>query len=227
MKIQLSLTAAAVLALSAAGAMAQSKQSVYVGGSYIDVHSSSTPLVGGAALPEPAYLEVQDSSTIGFGYAYHFTPEWGVELALGVPPKHKTDGDGFIAPFGQISSTRVITPTLFLNYHFNVAALGPVQPFVGVGLNYTHFTDNHSTEAGNAAGGGPTRFKLSDSWGGALHVGMNYTFYDKWMLVATVTYADVKSDLTSTTSTNAGDIVRTSTIKFNPMVYTVGLGYSF
>jgi len=220
-----SLLAAAALAFAASGASAQASQSIYVGGAYIDLHSSSTPLVDGTPTPTPAYVEVKDASTIGFGYIYRLNPTWAIEAALGVPPRHKTYGQGFITPFGEISSVKQVSPTVFANYHFQ--PFGAVQPFVGLGLNYTHFTGARSTASGNAASGGPTTISLKDSWGLAAHTGASYAIDQQWSIVGTVAYADVKSDVTATTSTNTGDVVRTTRIKFNPVVYTLCVGYSF
>ena len=224
-KTVFSLFAAAALSLAASGASAQSSQSVYIGGAYIDLHSSSTPLVGGPALPSPAYVEVKDASTVGFGYIYRFNPTWAVEAALGIPPRHKSYGQGFITPFGEISSMKQVSPTVFANYHFQ--PYGALQPFVGLGLNYTHFTGGRSTPSGDAASGGPTSIKLKDSWGLAAHTGVSYAIDKQWSIVGTVAYADVKSDVTATTTTNSGDIVRTTRIKFNPVVYTLCVGYNF
>jgi len=224
-KQHLSLLAAAALSLFAAGASAQS-QTVYLGGAYIDLHSSAPPLEGGTALPPPgAQIEVDDASTVGFGYTYRFADRWSVEAALGIPPRHKTYGEGFLQPFGQISSMKQVAPTLFLNYH--LPRFGAIEPFVGLGLNYTHFTSGRSTASGDAASGGPTHIELSDSWGAAAHVGATYMIDKNWSIVGTVAYADVQSDVKATTTTNSGDVVRTTHIKFNPVVYTLSVGYSF
>ncbi|MED5620467.1 OmpW/AlkL family protein [Ideonella sp. BN130291] len=225
MKNLLSAAAAALLSLGAAGASAQSN-TVYVGGAYIDVHSRAPALSGGQALPAPgAQIEVDDASTVGFGYTYRFTPAWSVEAALGIPPRHKTYGRGFIEPFGQISSVKQVAPTVLVNYHFSPMA--KVEPFVGVGINYTHFTGARSTASGEAASGGPTKIELSDSWGLAAHVGASYAIDKAWSIVGTIAYADVKSDLKATTTTASGDVVRTTHIKFNPVAYTLCVGYSF
>lgn len=225
-KQHLSLLAGAALALAASGASAQSSQSVYIGGAYIDIHSSAPPLQGGPAVPDPgARIEVDDASTVGFGYLYHFNERWAVEAALGIPPRHKTYGRGFLEPFGQISSVKQVAPTVFLNYHF--PAFGAVEPFVGLGINYTHFTGGRSTASGDAASGGPTRIELDDSWGAAVHGGASYKIDKNWSIVGTIAYADVQSDVTATTTTNSGNIVRTTHIKFNPVVYTLSVGYSF
>lgn len=218
------LAAAAVLSLFAAQASAQS--TVYLGGAYIDIHSKADPLAGGPPVPAPgAQIEVKDASTVGFGYTYRFNPSWSAEAALGIPPRHKTVGRGFIEPFGQLSSVKQVSPTAFVNYH--LGRWGAFEPFVGLGINYTHFTGARSTASGNAASGGPTKIELSDSWGLAGHVGGTYSIDSKWSIVGTIAAADVKSDLKATTSTTAGDIVRTTRINFNPLVYSLSIGYSF
>jgi outer membrane protein len=225
-KQHLSLLAAAALSFAATGASAQAQQSVYVGGAYIDIHSSAPPLEGGAALPPPgAQIEVDDASTVGFGYIYRFNERWAVEAALGVPPRHKTYGRGFLEPFGQVSSVKQVAPTVFVNYHFS--PFGAVEPFVGLGLNYTHFTGGRSTASGDAASGGPTRIELNDSWGAAVHAGASYKIDKNWSIVGTVAYADVQSDVKATTTTNSGDVVGTTPLNFNPVVYTLSVGYSF
>jgi outer membrane protein len=218
-----SLLAAGALAALAGGAAAQS-HSFYIGGIYIDVHSKAPPL-SNSPVPN-AEVEVDDSSTVGIGYVYRFDPAWSVEGALGIPPKHKTYGRGFLEPFGQISSMKQIAPTVFVNYHFEPMA-GKWQPFVGAGINYTHFIEGHSTASGDAASGGPTTIKLKDSWGPAAHVGMTYAIDKQWSLVGTIAAAKVKSDVTATTTTATGTVVRTTTIDFRPVAYTLSVGYSF
>ena len=221
----ISCVAAALLSLAAAGASAQST-TFYVGGAFIDVNSSAPALSGGDPVPPPgAQIEVDDASTVGFGLTYRFNPSWSVEAALGIPPRHRTYGAGFIEPFGQISSVKQVAPTVFVNYH--LGGMGQFEPFVGLGLNSTRFTGARSTPSGVAASGGPTRIELDDSWGAAVHVGASYKINDKWSIVGTIAYADVQSDLKATTTTNEGDVVRTTHIKFNPVAYTLSVGYSF
>jgi outer membrane protein len=204
------------------------KHTVYFGGVYAQVNSKADELVGGRPLPPPgALIDVGDGQTVGFGYVYRFRPQWSIEAALGVPPTHKGYGEGFIAPFGQISSVKQVAPTVFANYHFGSFADGRVQPFVGIGLNYTRFTDPKSTPSGDAASGGPTRIELSDSWGLAAHVGATFPIDRNWSVVGAIAYADVQSDLKATTTTFSGEIVRTTHIEFRPVVYTLAVGYSF
>jgi outer membrane protein len=224
---------AAALVLPGAAAFAQQSAldgwSIYAGGVYADVRSKADPLSSAPPTLPPgieAGVKVGDASTLAFGVVYKFTPNWSVEAAVGIPPEHSGYGTDFIEPFGQISTVKQVAPTLFLNYHF-VDLFAGISPFVGVGLNYTRFTDAKSTASGNAASGGPTSIDLSDSWGVALHVGLSYQIDRNWSIVGAIAYADVSSDLTATTATNTGNIVRTTTIDFRPIVYTLAVGYAF
>ncbi len=216
---------AGLLALAAAGAQAQ--HTVYLGGAHIDVDATMPPLTGGPAIPAPgALLRIGSADTLGFGYTYRYSPEWSAEVALGLPPAHKVYGAGFIQAFGQVSVVEQMPPTVFANYHF-VNLWQRVQPFVGLGINYTRFTKTRSTPSGDAASGGPTSIKLSDSWGLAGHVGLTVQYDKHWSLVATVARADVKSDMTAVTQTRDGEITRSTRINFRPTVYSLSLGYSF
>jgi outer membrane protein len=214
---------AAALAAFAAGAAAQS-HSVRIGGTYIDVHSKADPL-SGAPVPD-ARLEVGDASTLTFSYVYKPDDTWAVQLALGIPPKYKAYGRGFLEPFGQIASVKEIAPTLFVDYRF-AALAGKWRPYVGAGINYTHFTGLHSTASGNAAGGGPTTLELKDSWGPAVHAGVEYLVDKHWSVVGTISAAKVKSDLTATAITSSGPAVATTTIDFRPVTYTLAVAYTF
>lgn len=219
---------ALVLMLGLAAGLANAQtHSFYLGTARIDVRAKAPALEGGPAVPAPGgLLEVGDATTTGFGYVYHATPEWSVEVALGIPPRHKVYGRGFLQPFGQISSVKQLPPTVFVNYHFN-EILPRLSPLVGLGLNYTKFSSARSTASGDAASGGSTKITLDDSWGLAAHAGLNYQIDKNWALVSTVAMAKVKSDMKAVTSTREGNVTRTTTIDFRPIVYTLSLGYTF
>ena len=227
---------AIALAGTCFGASAQSflqGTTFYLGGAYIDVNSSAPPLHSQpATLPAgvDAGLRVGDAKTIGFGVVTPISGPYTFELALGIPPKHSAYGTLFISSFGQISTVKQIAPTAFVNYHFGDGGLG-LAPFVGVGVNYTKFTNAKSTPSGNAASGGATEIKLKDSIGLAAHAGLTYKVDKSWQVTGTLAYADVRSDLTATTqargTTGPVTIVRTTTIDFRPLVYTLSVGYTF
>jgi outer membrane protein len=221
------LIAVALLATGAGGALAQD-QSIYFGGGYIDLHSTSKPLSGPpGSTPPDARVKVEDAGTIIIGYNRYFTDNWGIDLVLGIPPEHKVKGAGSLEPFGQLSKSKQVAPTIFANYRFGKAG-DALRPFVGVGINYTHFTNTESTTAGNWASGGPTKIEMDDSWGLAAQAGLSYALTGNWTLNVSVAAAKVESDTTATTTLPGGGTVkRTTTIDFNPVVYIASVGYKF
>lgn len=225
------LLACALLGLAAMGASAQEqpRNTFYVGGAYISIHSKAPPLA--LTPPDPtvtdARVKVGDASTLGFGYSYRIDDAWSVEVALGVPPRHKVYGEGQQQGFGQVASVKQAGPTFFANYHFG-ELMPRLRPFVGAGINYTRFFSTRSTTAGNWAAGGPTDIRLKDSWGLAGHVGATYQIDRQWSVIGTIAAAKVKSDVTATTTKFDGSTsVSTTTIDFRPVAYTLSVGYSF
>lgn len=220
---------AALLALGGAAQSAEvGTHTVYVGLAHIDVSAKAGPLQGGSRnFPDPgARITVGDATTLGLGYAYRFAERWSGEVVLGVPPSHKIYGDGVLENVGQIAVVRQMPPTVFLNYHLG-PYFGKLNPFVGVGLNYTYFEKKRSTPTGDAISGGPTRITLSHSFGAAAHAGFAVQYSRNWSLVGTVAYADVRSKMRSYTQTREGVEVLSTKINFRPVVYTMSLGYTF
>ncbi|SEL49761.1 outer membrane protein [Roseateles sp. YR242] len=225
------LAGAALLAISGLASAQDAKvgtSTVYLGLAHIDVNSKAGPLTGGSKeFPDPgAKVRVGDQTTTGFGYVYRFAEQWSGELVLGLPPSHKVYGSGVLQNVGQIATVRQMPPTVFVNYHFG-PLLPKLYPFVGLGLNYTYFEKTRSTPTGNAVSGGPTKIYLSNSWGAAAHVGFTLRYSERWSLVGTAAYADVKSNMRAVTTTNDGDETLRTRINFRPMVYSLSLGYSF
>ncbi len=230
------LAAATLAAAPAARAadLMDGNNTVYVGLAYLQNHSSMSDL-SGLNTPPGLNLNVGNAPALGFGYVRNLGGPWSFELALGVPPRIRTDAMGVnwaalgVSPGAGVTDVHVISPTAFINYHL----LGKdvkFDPFVGLGINYTRFADNTALNTLNAHLG-PTTISLSDSWGMAAHAGMLYHIDQRWSLVATLGIADVNSNLTSTSYSPLNPSLITSqgktTIHFHPVVYTVALGYSF
>jgi outer membrane protein len=219
----------AVLALAACGlAAAQNtpRWTFSAGGLYVQPNSDAGPLEGGPATPSPASAKVKDAGTVSFGATYWATPQIGIELSLGIPPKHKIVGEGFIAPFGQIASVKQVAPTAFVNWRFDELMPG-LRPFVGVGINYTKFDSGKTTASGNAAAGGPTTTEFKDSWGLALHGGMIYEIDKQWSVRGSIGTAQVDTVATLNTTTSSGVISRRAEVDFKPVVLGLSVGYSF
>jgi outer membrane protein len=219
MNTRTSLLAAAALAFSA-GAQAQ-EQSFSLGIAQVSINSKASDLRG-PFTPAGANLKVDDATTLVFSYTRRVDDRFNLELALGLPPTHDVQGKGALASVGKIAEVKQFSPTMFVNYSF-AGPKATLQPFVGVGVNYTNFYGGKSTPAGSNASGGPTSITLTDSFGLAAQVGLNWRIDERWFASAKIATAQVKSDLTS----NSAGLIRTTTIDFRPVVFAVSGGYRF
>lgn len=153
--------AAAIALLVAPTAFAQSKGdfTVGIGGHNVKPTSDNGALAGGT-LP----VEVGDNVRPTITGEYFIADNLGLEVIAALPFKHDIDTKGL----GRIGETKHLPPTVSLQYHFG-APDATVKPFVGAGVNYTWFY-GEKTE-GPLAG---TELKLSNSWGAALHAGIDF-----------------------------------------------------
>jgi outer membrane protein len=203
----------AATAFTAIQLPAYAQQSIVKAGLIRYDSHSKTNGVTGIGIPAGADAEVGDATTFLLTYEYMAKPNVGIELVLGIPPKIKAKASGSVAFLGEVLSARNVAPTLLVNYHFGTA--GDVfRPYIGLGLNYTHFT-NITTPYG-------WDVKLSDSVGFSGHVGADYVLNKDMGLFVSLGRADVKSKLTAT-----GAVVLQSTIDFRPWTYTFGASYKF
>jgi outer membrane protein len=215
---------AAALLLCAAGAVAADND-FRIGVANIAVHSKSDNLTsnGPAFLtPQPAGVTVENATTLLLGYTRHLNANWDFDVLLGVPPTHSVKGTGTLAPFGEIARIKQAGPTAMINYNFG-APTSVFRPYVGLGVNFTHFYNATSTASGNIATGGPTKISLTNSVGLAGQVGGVYKLNEMWSLNGSIAAAKVLTDLTSTT----GSIERKTTLDLRPVVYSLAVGYAF
>jgi outer membrane protein len=197
-------------------------------GIYIVRYHAKADDISGPFTQPGLNLDLKNVNTAYFAYIRRLSSGFDLELAAGWPPKTETIGKGPATvgsvPYdGQtIATAKWFSPTVLLNYKF-LPESSPVRPYVGVGINYTHFYDRTSTAAGNAASGGPTTISLSDSIGPAGTIGVFYRLQGNWSLDGSFSMAKVKSDLEANTS----GVIRKTTINFNPSTWVISVGYSF
>jgi outer membrane protein len=160
------------------------------------------------------------------------------QIALGVlgatPFKHNIEGDGSIlGGDGKLAETKQLPPTITLQY-FPMPSGSKFQPYVGVGVNYTNFFEEKTTQtltdtyATLASGVDRTDIELDDSFGLAAEIGLDYMVTDNIGVNAAIWYADI--DTEATINAYAGNTkADTSTIDvdIDPWVYMVGLSYKF
>ncbi len=150
-------------------------------------------------------LDIGSSTRPSVSLTYMASRNIGIELLGAFPFKHDISAQGL----GNIGSTKHLPPTLSLQWHFLPDA--QIQPYVGIGLNYTTFFSAKSSLGD---------LKLDDSWGLAAQVGVDVKLSERWFMNADVRYIDISSDV----SLN-GQRIGKATI--DPWVATVGVGYRF
>lgn len=176
------LMLATALATTAAPALAQSQGDMTLGfgiGWVKPTDSYSTTAAPGSGL-----IRVDDNIRPTLTFEYFVADNIGVEVLAAWPFEHKAELQGV----GDVVKTKHLPPTVSLNYHFTNNS--SVTPFIGAGLNYTHFFD--SKGIGALAG---TPVSLDDSWGLALNAGVDVAISDRGAIRANVRWIDINTDV--------------------------------
>lgn len=150
-------------------------------------------------------LSVNNKTIPEVDVSYFFTPNIAAELVLTIPQKQTVSMGG-----ASIGTFKHLPPSLLLQYHFT--GLGGYKPYVGAGVNYTRITSV------NLLGG--TADLEDDSWGGALQVGMDIPLDKNWSLNFDVKKVYIRSNVFV-------DGANRGTLKLDPLLVGVGLGYRF
>jgi outer membrane protein len=240
-------------AICSSSAMAQSAGSVVtsLGGAWLDFgQSSATPLQSSSPLGSFTSTgtggQIHNTFTAEFSTMYFATDHIAVDLAAGIPPKLKLYAQGNATPFGSggpalnlgnfqpLATTRSWPPILFVKYFFGTPQ-ATIRPFVGVGVNYTWYSDTelHSGFSGAlqqvAGPGGQVKASLSPSWNPAFSVGASYNIAKNWYVTGSVTYLSLKTDATVNAVAANGQTVLSNTTRItaDPWIGFVGIGYRF
>ncbi len=203
--------AALALLVAAAPALAQ-QHTVKVGALRYDTNAKTNGVTG-VGIPPGADAEVGDADTLVATYTYALSPNLGVELVLGVPPKIKATASGSVAFLGEVLTARNVSPTLLLTWQFGKPG-DKLRPYVGLGVNYTRFESITNPFGWDV--------QMSDSTGLAGHVGVDWAMDKQWGLFASYGMAKVKTKLVAT-----GATVLQSTIDFRPRTYSAGVYFQF
>ncbi|MGD9540922.1 OmpW family outer membrane protein [Methylocystis sp.] len=178
--------------------------------------------------------------------AYYLTKNWAIEAICCVAPHH-IQGTGTIS--SDFARAWLFPPSIMAQYHFT--NFGAVQPYIGVGVNFTTFwntrvnNDTWSTPfvpgsflAGIGAGGVHNTFQyatVSPSWGPVGQVGVDYMFNEHWGLNIDFKYIGLHPMVHSTVigfapaapALGAIFIPVKVSLPINPVVISGGLTYRF
>lgn len=162
-----------------------------------------------------------DSDTVPeLDITYMLTRNWGLELILGYS-EHTAKGEKVLGGFGDVVDTKVLPPTLTLQYHFLPDA--NVRPYIGAGVNYTYFFDEEVPGSSALSQDGDS-VKLESSWGWAVQAGVDIALNQDWFVNLDVKYLDIDTTarFKHTTAGNAK-----INVDIDPVVWGVGIGRRF
>ena len=138
--------------------------------------------------------------------SYFFTKNIAAELVLTWP--QNIDIKAGSSKIGQIQA---LPPSLLIQYHFT--DFGAFKPYVGAGVNYTHFYKTNDILDGAAS-------IDDDSWGLVGQIGMDYQLNKNWSINFDAKYVQMSTDV-HLGSSNIGKL------DLNPVTLGVGVGYRF
>jgi outer membrane protein len=211
--MQHSIRLVVLAALTAVGTVALAQDSTVKAGVIQYNTDSRSNGVTGPGIPAGADAKTGNATTLLLTYEYEVLPDLGVELVLGIPPKIKAKATGSVAYLGDVVEARIIAPTVLLNYHF-FSKGDAFRPYIGLGLNYTRFTNASSPYGFDV--------KLGDSKGLAGQIGVDYSFSKELGLFFSVGKSKVKSKLVAT-----GATVLQTEIDFRPTTFAFGAAFRF
>ena len=153
---------------------------------------------------------------------YMLNDKLSAEVLLGVPYEHKLYGAGSVEGIGQIGTSEVLPPTVFLHYRL----FGPqmaLRPYLGLGYSYVYFqkeTGSAQMSAMMNPGGPPTTYTLDSRHTICLALGVSARLSER-------IFADlmlVKSKVKTSAHFNSGQQLP---IKIDPTAISLSLGYRF
>lgn len=203
MKHITALTLSALMASVAVPALAQEKGDFLLGLGlgWVEPTQNSNTAAG--------QIDVDGNLRPTITLEYFIADRIGVELLAAWPFEHDANLQGA----GKVAEVKHLPPTLSLQYHFVNAS--KVTPFIGAGINYTYFFD----ETGKGALAG-VNVDMDDSWGVALHAGLDYAISERSALRADVRYIKIESD----TKVGGVDI---GTVEIDPWVFNIAYVLKF
>lgn len=169
--------------------------------------SSTISKIGGKV------TKISDQVVPELDFSYFFTPHIAAELILATS-RHSVAASHTSLGHVNLGKVSVLPPTLTAQYHFDLGS--QFKPYVGAGLNYTHF---YNVNSGPVA----SSIHYGSSFGPALQLGTDFAINDNWVINADVKKIWIKSNVKVYTSTAQ---LRTSA-HIDPWVVGIGVGYRF
>lgn len=148
---------------------------------------------------------VESDEQLGITFSYMLSDHWAFGVLASSPFEHDITSNGT-----TIGKTKLLPPTFSLEY-FPASPASKLQPFIGVGINYTLFFSEDSSLGD---------LELDDSIGASFEVGLDYKVSENLVANMTIWNIDVDTDVTL----NGNDV---GGINIDPWNYMLALGYIF
>ncbi|SHF16885.1 outer membrane protein [Microbulbifer donghaiensis] len=193
-----------------------------------DVSSSALSLSGSELTGTGA--AVDDGTALGLTGVYMLRDHWGLELVAASPFSHDIQVEGLGEPL-DLGETKHLPPTLLVQW-YPLQPNSAVQPYVGLGVNYTAFFDEKVDRNANdffssALGANDSaELSLKNSFGLAAEAGVDFAFgpNQRWLFNASVWWMDIDTEA-KVKVPGVGTIM--ADVELDPLVYMAGLGYRF
>ncbi|MER8675182.1 OmpW family protein [Mesorhizobium sp. M0037] len=157
-------------------------------------------------------LSYSNTVTPELDISYYFTDNIATELILGTTYAN-IEGQGAIGALGNVGKVWLLPPTLTLQYH--LANFGAFKPYVGAGVNYTIFYNQHA--------GSADALKVNNTFGTALQVGFDYMVDQHWGVNFDVKKLFLKPDFDVTVD----GAKQTGKAELDPWLIGAGVTYRF
>ncbi|MER9262619.1 OmpW family protein [Mesorhizobium sp. M0619] len=157
-------------------------------------------------------LSYSNTVTPELDISYYFTDNIATELILGTTYAN-IEGQGAIGALGNVGKVWLLPPTLTLQYH--LTNFGAFKPYVGAGVNYTIFYNQHA--------GSADALKVNNTFGTALQVGFDYMVDQHWGVNFDVKKLFLKPDFDVTVD----GAKQTGKAELDPWLIGAGVTYRF
>lgn len=172
-----------------------------------DASSSTISLIGGNV------TKISDQGTGELDFSYFYNPNFAAELILATT-RHSVQATNTALGTVNLGKVSVLPPTLTAQYHVHLT--DAIKPYIGAGVNYTHF---YNVSSGPVA----TSIDYEDSFGPAVQIGTDIALNDQWSVNVDIKKIWIKSDVVVYTP----NAQLSTTAKINPWVFGAGVGYRF
>lgn len=238
-KLSLGILAVGLLAAGSAQAYQAGDIIIRAGAITVDPNESSSnvSLNVDPTLAQQGWKVSVDSDTqLGLTGTWMMTDTFGLSLLASTPFEHELHGSGSLPSSADLGSTKQLPPTLTLQY-YPLHGSSMIQPYVGVGVNYTIFFEEKTTETLNGAinqhlgvnAVESTDMDLDDSVGLAAEIGVDIRLNERFGINANIWYADIDTTADIDAFDSAGAKLGTAKVdvEIDPVVYMVGFTYNF